>query len=383
MVRILFPYMARWKSVNWTRYHSLLTCVAESGHEVYVLQPPGMDSHETNFQEIEIKTPANLHLIDVEIPSCIWNRRFPLDKLIKKGLYSLYSLSIARRIVNEGLVDVVILYNIPQYPYISLPIARVFDYADDYIDMLARELGSLNCAALTGFGKRVLDRMIQRSDLVFAVSNVLAKKYGSKVEVLPNGVDPQEIVNAQSSPLNLNLKKPVIGFVGSFEYFIDFELMLDVIEKMKDITFLLVGHGRLWDYVRLESSRRTLSNLVLTGGVPHTEIFRYIDQMDICLNIFKKIPVSHAACPIKLFEYLAMRKPVVTTRLEELGYIDEGFLVYGDDTQEIESRIRELLSDSDCKNRLAEKGCRTTMRRYRWDALAKEFVNQIENIIVS
>jgi glycosyltransferase involved in cell wall biosynthesis len=379
-MKILFPYMARWKSVNWTRYHSLLTYVAEKGHQVYVLQPPAMESEETNFQEIEAKVPSNLQLIDVGIPASIWKRHFPLDKLVKKGLYSVYSLATARNVVAQNGVDVVLLYNIPQYPYLSLPVAKVFDYADDYIDMLARELGPLNCSALTGFGRKVLDRMVERSDLVFAVSNVLAKTYGRKAQVLPNGVDPEEIERAGTAPLDLKLRRPVIGFIGSFEYFIDFDLMLDLMQALPEMTFLLVGRGRLWEYVRAQTSERGLKNVVLTGGVPHSDIFRYIDQMDICLNIFKKIPVSHGACPIKLFEYLAMKKPVITTRLEELSYIDKGFLVYGDDVGEIIHRIRDLLSEGGLKDRVVEQGYRETMERYRWDAIADEFVGQIEGL---
>ena len=101
-MKILFPYMARWKSINWTRYHSLFSCLAESGHEVFVLQPPRLDSQETNFQEIEVEIPENLHLIDVEIPGWIWDRKFPLEKLVKKGLYCLYSLRSAKRVVDQN-----------------------------------------------------------------------------------------------------------------------------------------------------------------------------------------------------------------------------------------------------------------------------------------
>jgi len=379
-MKILFPYMARWKSVNWTRYHSLLTYVAEKGHQVYVLQPPAMESEETNFQEIDASLPANLELIDVTIPSSIWKRHFPVEKLVKKGIYSVYSLAAAKKVAAERKVDVVLLYNIPQYPYLGLPVAKVFDYADDYIDMLARELGPLNCSALTGIGRRVLNRMVERSDLVFAVSNVLAKTYDGKVQVLPNGVDPEEIERAKAVPLDLRLQRPVIGFIGSFEYFIDFDLMIDLMQTLPDMTFLLVGRGRLWEHVRSQTKAKGLTNVVLTGGVPHHDIFRYIDQMDICLNIFKKIPVSHGACPIKLFEYLAMRKPVITTRLEELKYIDKGFLVYGDDVEEITLGIRKLLKEDGLKETVADRGYAETMKHYRWDAIADEFVRQIEGL---
>lgn len=75
-----------------------------------------------------------------------------------------------------------------------------------------------------------------------------------------------------------------------------------------------------------------------------------------------------------------MKKPVITTRLEELSYIDKGFLVYGDDVEEIIHRIKELLTDGNLKDNLVNQGYRETMEHYRWDAIADEFVRRIEGI---
>jgi len=58
IVNFLFPYLARWRTVNWTRYHQLFTRLADRGHDVYVLQPPASNMPETNFQEIEVEVPG-------------------------------------------------------------------------------------------------------------------------------------------------------------------------------------------------------------------------------------------------------------------------------------------------------------------------------------
>ena len=68
-MKILFPYMARWKAINWTRYHSLLTELATNGCEVFILQAPSLKSDETNFQEISTEIPEKIHLKEVEIPA--------------------------------------------------------------------------------------------------------------------------------------------------------------------------------------------------------------------------------------------------------------------------------------------------------------------------
>ena len=59
-MKFLFPYMARWKAVNWTRYYQIFTKLAEMGHDVYVLQPPASNINETNLYSI-IKYYVQFH----------------------------------------------------------------------------------------------------------------------------------------------------------------------------------------------------------------------------------------------------------------------------------------------------------------------------------
>ena len=39
-MNILFPYMARWKAINWQRFQQLLVVIAQKGHNVHILQSP-------------------------------------------------------------------------------------------------------------------------------------------------------------------------------------------------------------------------------------------------------------------------------------------------------------------------------------------------------
>lgn len=373
-MKILFPYMARWKAVNWTRYHSILTCLAEMGHEIHVLQPPSCDLQETNFQEIRVNTPKNLHLTDIEIPKIIWNRKIPFEKLIKKGIYSSLSLETAKKIVRDKKIDMILTYNIPQYRFMRIKgPKKVFDYADDYINMLGHELGGLNNPAFLWLGRRIFNDMTRRADYIFSVSNVLKNNLGAGANstVLPNGVDMADADYALRHPMELPFKKPVIGFVGAFEYFIDFDLILNTARAMPEATFLLVGSGRLLNDVRKKAEG--LNNIFLTGGVPHKDVFRYIGAMDICLNIFRKIPVSHAACPIKLFEFISMKKPVISTRLDELTYINKNFLMYADTPEEIKTAVQRLMSDHTLRARITTGGYKEVIENYTWQSIAEKF----------
>ena len=48
-MNILFPYMARWKSINWTRYHNLFSEFAKRGNNIYIIQPPSLKFQEYVF----------------------------------------------------------------------------------------------------------------------------------------------------------------------------------------------------------------------------------------------------------------------------------------------------------------------------------------------
>ncbi len=380
-MNFLFPYMARWKAVNWTRYHQIFTCLAKTGHNVHVIQTPPVNSIETNFQEIEVEIPDNLHLHEVDINPAIWNRNYPLNKLVKKGYYSLKSVKKVKEIINEFSIDVMVVYNIPQYPLMKIDSCfKIFDFADDYIEMLRHELGRLGNPVIFKIAQSILDKMIVKSDLTLVISKVLADSIitedNEKVKVVPNGVDVDDM--KCGNVLKEEFKKPVIGFIGSFEYFIDFDIILEAAARLKDYTFLLVGAGRRLGEVENKIKEQGIENIVLTGGVPHGEISGYINAMDICLNIFKKIPISHGASPIKLFEYMSMKKPVISTRLEEVENIDKGFLFYADTADEIIQQIEEILINKEKAADYADKGYVTTEQEYSWPKITQQLVQLIQ-----
>ena len=380
-MKILFPYMARWHAVNWSRYHSLLYALADAGNEIHVMQPPPLRSAETNFQEIESGGHPNIQVHDVALSQWFWQKHLPLDKLVKKAYYSLLARKHAQRLIVEKKIDVVLLYNIPQYRFSSLTdVTVVFDYADDYVDMLVYELGHLNNPLARAMARRMLSSMMRRAAVTLTVSNVLAAQAQGNVHVLPNGVSLAKAAAAPSVPIQavVNQEKPVVGFLGAFEYFIDLNLMVDVAKELPDLHFLYVGTGRGWKQVAARIEREQLANVQLTGGVPHDQVFAYVRKMDICLNLFTKIPVSHRACPIKLFEYLSQKKPVITTRLDEIRFIDNAFLYYGDTCEEVVAAIRTILADRAAAAGKTEQGYRVTAERYTWERIGADFVQLVQ-----
>lgn len=386
-MHILFPYLARYKAVNWTRYHHLFGQLAAMGHRITVLQPPPAALGETNFMEIDVALPANIRLLDVDMPGWLWNRRWPLDKLVKKGGYGLSCRSVVERIIVQDPPDALLTYNLPQAGMLRLPplagrkLVRIFDLADDYEAMLATELGRLAIAPLLWQGRRTLGRMLDDADLLLCVSNTLADEYPDhNIHVLPNGVDfPRfDHVARDAAAESDGERRPVIGYLGAFEYFIDFDLILATATRLPEYTFRLVGTGRDFDRVLEKAAILGLDNIEMPGPVPFDQVPAQIAAMDVCLNLFVPIPISQKASPMKLFEYLAMGKPVLTTDLDEVRRYQADFLHTVHNAAEASAAIRKILADRDESARRAERGREWVRSSFDWKDIANHFVELVE-----
>jgi glycosyltransferase involved in cell wall biosynthesis len=176
-------------------------------------------------------------------------------------------------------------------------------------------------------------RMLERADLVFAVSSFLAgrrSKARRDIRVLPNAVDvegfqrnlagramgPEEFIEflKDSEPevpeALRGLKRPILGFTGTLSYFVDTRLIRRVAQAFPNASVVLVGpaHGN-----REVTELGAIPNVHLMGRVPHSKIPGFIRSFDVCLLPLLVNEVTADASPLTLFEYLLCGKPVVST----------------------------------------------------------------------
>jgi glycosyltransferase involved in cell wall biosynthesis len=78
-----------------------------------------------------------------------------------------------------------------------------------------------------------------------------------------------------------------------------------------------------------------------------------------------------------LFEYLSLKKPVISTRLDETKNIDEGFLFYADTADELEQAILHILSHQDTVCRYTEKGYGIIRSKYAWDVIVENLLGML------
>ncbi len=376
--------MARWKAINWQRFQQLLVVVAQKGHEVHVIQSPRLKgSLDNSYQDIDVSLPSTMFLHEVPVPKWLWNLKWPQGKLFKKGIVTVAQALAIHEFIRRYQIDVVILYNIPQYLIgLNVPGLKVFDLVDDLPAMLANEVPSILRCIVVRMGN-FFNRLATRScDLVTVTTPALGEQFGeTQAHVIPNAVSMRDLEQANGDGYRRHYGSPIIGFFGAFEYFMDFDLVLAAAQRLRQATFLLVGGGRQLDSVRSRASEIGLGNVVFTGAVPYWEGLNHVAAMDICLIPFRKCSVADSALPLKLFQYAGLKKPIVSTSVREVHRFGESFVTFADGVEEMVSAIETILKHPEAYIERILEGYHLVTETYNWDAVAESFVRLLEDRI--
>jgi glycosyltransferase involved in cell wall biosynthesis len=165
-----------------------------------------------------------------------------------------------------------------------------------------------------------------RADAVLCTSHVLvdrAARLHPKVYYLPNGVDVDAMRRADGSRVRRRLgleRSKVVSLIGvtasDRPFYVD--AVAAVAHDAPEVAFLLVGDpGELGKTIAARAHDRGV-RLVSTGRIPPAEVADYFAASDVGLYPGEKSAYFDAACPLKVLEYTAARKPVVATDLTEL-----------------------------------------------------------------
>lgn len=167
--------------------------------------------------------------------------------------------------------------------------------------------------------------LAQRADVVLYTAPNLAE-YAARLNpkrtfFLPNGVDNAHFNRPQTQipPEIQTLRRPIVIYVGSIDYWFDFDLFNRLSGALADFSFVVIGSaGRYAErFVRRE-------NVHLLGPKAYAELPAYLHHADVGIipfNVQQFPDLVHAINPLKLYEYLASGLPVVATDWQALRTI--------------------------------------------------------------
>jgi glycosyltransferase involved in cell wall biosynthesis len=269
------------------------------------------------------------------------------------------------RELHERKYDVIFNYNtlvLGYYLAKRLKIPMVYDIADDLPAMIGDSPQIPKF--LRGIGKRVgnimVNRTIRQAKRVCAISDVFRKVYSipqEKFQVISNGVDTSVFKKVPSSVRqDLGIDQNfVLGYVGVLREWVDFVPFYQVLKNMNNTKLLIVGQEGLFNENKLMVKELGIADKVIfTGTVPYAEVPKFIAAMDVCLIPFRDNAISHNAVPLKLFEYMACEKPVISSSLSGVKDSVGDRVLYGDTTEEYQSIIVKLKKENIAMNKLQD-----------------------------
>jgi PEP-CTERM/exosortase A-associated glycosyltransferase len=200
-----------------------------------------------------------------------------------------------------------------------------------------------------------------------------------KVTVIPNAVDIDDfsVGGARDAVLAEQLGvagKAVLGFIGSFYAYEGLNVLLDALPAMlaanPEIRVLLVGGGPQDAALKAQAQRLGVAGqVVFTGRVPHSEVQRYYNLIDVLVYPRLKMRLTDLVTPLKPLEAMAQGRVLVASDVGGHGEL-------------IEDGKTGVLFEANNPRALAEKTLALLAEPQRWPALrqaGREFVERERN----
>ena len=219
---------------------------------------------------------------------------------------------------NEKLLDrtmVVLEFPMPQF----IPIIDRLQKLDvqviyDCIDNWDTDLGWV------WYDRNKELEIAEKSDKLVATAKPLRQKLQKmcpykQIQLVPNAVNLNlfQYSDDFKRPIDLPSTKKIITYIGSlYGNWFDWDLIKKLSENFKDSTIILIGN---YDG---QCPHNDIKNVHFLGLKQQWELPAYLYFSDVCIIPFKINKLVDAINPLKAYEYLAMRKPIVTTNMSEL-----------------------------------------------------------------
>jgi len=217
--------------------------------------------------------------------------------------------------------------------------------------------------------KREADITLFCSSLLFEEESADCKR----ALFVDHGVDYQifnDAADRHREPQELKkIPHPRIGFIGGIEAFLfDSKLFLEVAGSLKDYSFILVGDSAL------PKNWCNLSNVYQLGQRPYEEVADYMAASDVLIMPWNKNDWIKACNPVKLKEYLAVGKPVVSTWFYELKRYG-GFVSIAENAHDFIMAIKKALASPQDPDFLRER-----VKDETWEKKAEMVIKELEKL---
>lgn len=347
---IVFPPLVDWNIPLYQRPQHIALNLAEKGYLYFFCTANMQYDNIDGFEKLS--------------DSCYLTNRFDLLQTeIDTKILHLYSTDMNP---HKDLIDSTIAHgNKILYEYIdeihedlSGPIPK--EVMEKHKRLLKDEE---NCIAVGSADKLYNDILEYRSkNLALVTNGVEYKHFNIERDTYDIPLEIRELVKKE---------KPIIGYFGAFATWFDYELVIKLAKERPQYELLLIG----WNYDNSiqKYGLENYANITVIGPIQYKELPKYAVHFSISTIPFVINDITESTSPIKLFEYMALGRPIVTTDMPECRKYES--VLIGKDHFEFVGKIDEALTlaNDESYNSLLKKEAHENT----WSAKAEAIKNLV------
>lgn len=270
------------------------------------------------------------------------------------------------------------IYDLPE---LALETSQKYDTLRDFVQFkVIRLLNSL------------VHRILRHADLVLCtlLPEALQEYRISRKRLVPltNGILPDLLSEPDPDEGNLNDKKPfTVLYLGYVLRSRGMDTVVEAAEMLKnaypEIQWILAGPSKGADARWLSkeiTEHKLFSTLQWIGEVPHQEALDHIRASSVCLFTFPRHKVTDFIFPVKIFEYMALGKPIVSTNLRGVNRIlrheSNALLFEPGDPDGLARAVERLFRDPILGHRIGNEA-KENVKAYSWSAINEKLLSSL------
>lgn len=218
----------------------------------------------------------------------------------------------------------------------------------------------------------------------------------ARIEVILNGVDVEKFDTDESRHEAVRLRASrgvpdthtVVGFVGTFGQWHGIhtltEGMIQLVKRRPDVPFLLIGDGELKSKSEIAVQEAGVADRVeYVGLIPASQVAAHLASCDILVSPHSRSPdgSKFIGSPTKLFEYMAARRAIVASNLDQIGEIlahgKSALLFEPDSVPGFVEAVERLVDDRNLRSALADASRALVTAKYTWHANVSQLLARL------
>ena len=210
----------------------------------------------------------------------------------------------------------------------------------------------------------------------------ILKNNPHKILLAPDGADLTDKFTSNKNSV------PTIGYAGSLYPGKGIETIIKIAKEMPEYNFAIAG-GTESQINKFKQSSK-LNNIFFRGFLPPSEIPEFLSECDVLLapyskkvysENYKKINIADWMSPLKIFDYMASKKPIISSNLSAIKEILEdqktALLVDPNDISEWKNSIVKILCKPNLTNELSRNAYELLKNRYTWKLRVEKVLGNI------